>query len=254
MSAQAGRIRVIGFDLDDTLWSIEPVIRRANHVLFDWLDTRYPRITRGHTPESLHSVCLEYMRARPAERHDLTALRKDFLRHLGRKAEYVEDFSEDAFAAFYAARNQVELFPEVEAVLAHLTRDHALVALSNGNACIERTGLARYFSLAINSAEAGAGKPDSRMFHLALERLGEPPQAMVHVGDHPEHDVLGAHNAGVRAIWLNRHGADWTGHSVAPCSIITDLTQLPPLVAGMTTASNPLSPASTQYRTALETP
>lgn len=225
-------IRVIGLDLDDTLWAIEPVIRRANRELFDWLDRRYPRITRGHTPESLHALCLKYMRARPGQRHDLTTLRKAFLRHLGREAAYAEDFAEEAFAVFYAARNTVELFPEVEEVLALLARDYTLVALSNGNACIERIGLARHFRLAINSAEAGACKPDPRMFHLALERLGEPAEAMVHVGDHPEHDVLGAHNAGVRAIWLNRLGASFPGHMPAPWVSIANLAQLPPLLGG----------------------
>lgn len=98
------------------------------------------------------------------------------------------------------------------------------------------------------------GKPDPRMFHLALARLGEPAQAMVHVGDHPEHDVLGASNAGVRAIWLNRPGMDWPGHEAAPCPIIKDLTQLPALVAGMAAPLGPPSPASTRYGTALETP
>jgi putative hydrolase of the HAD superfamily len=55
---------------------------------------------------------------------------------------------------------------------------------------------------------------------------------MVHVGDHPEHDVLGAHNAGVRAIWLNRLGAPFPGHMPAPWASIANLAQLPPLLAG----------------------
>jgi len=237
-------VRVIGFDLDDTLWSIAPVIQRANRVLFDWIDARYPRITLGHTPESLHAACIDFMRARPDMRHDLTTLRKAFLRHLGRAAAYAEDFAEEAFAVFYAARNEVELFPEVEAVLAALARRHALVALSNGNACIERIGIARYFRLAVNSAEAGAGKPDPRMFHLALERLGESAEAMVHVGDHPEHDVLGAHNAGVRAIWLNRQGSSFPGHMPAPWAIIANLAQLPPLLAGEAERTSAVCPGA----------
>ncbi|MEW6764585.1 MAG: HAD family hydrolase [Pseudomonadota bacterium] len=217
-------VRVIGFDLDDTLWAIEPVIRRANQALFDWLDGRYPRITRGHTPDSLHAVCLAYMRERPEQKHDLTALRKAFLRHLGAESEYAEDFAEEAFAVFYAVRNDVELFPEVEGVLEALARDYRLIALSNGNACIERTGLARYFRLAVNSATVGIGKPDPRMFEHALDRLGESPASMLHVGDHPEHDVLGARQAGVRAVWLNRGGSEWPAHLPPPALEIRDLT------------------------------
>lgn len=228
-------IRVIGFDLDDTLWDMGPVIARANRMLFDWLAARYPRITHGHTPESLHKRCIAFLRARPEARHDLSALRKAFLRELAQEAAYAEDFAEEAFAVFYAARNQVELYPEVEPVLAALARQHTLVALSNGNACIERVGLARYFRLAINAAEAGVGKPDPRMFQLALARLGEPPEAMLHVGDHPEHDVLGAYNAGVRAVWVNRAGACYPEHLPPPIARLPHLAALPSVVARLST-------------------
>lgn len=219
-------VRVISFDLDDTLWAIDPVITRANRVLFAWLAARYPRITEGHTPQTLHEVCLDFMRARPLEKHDLTQMRKTFLRHLGRQAGYADDFAEDAFAVFFAERNTVELFPEVESVLARLARRYTLVALSNGNACIERIGLTRYFSASVNSVRVGAAKPDPAMFHAALADLGASAESMLHVGDHPEHDVLGAQRAGVRAVWLNRHAVDWPPHLVPPCAQVNDLQAL----------------------------
>lgn len=218
--------RVISFDLDDTLWAIEPIIRRANRALFDWLEARYPRITRHHDPDTLHQLCLSYMRERPTQRHDLSALRKDFLRYLGRQAEYAEDFAEEAFAVFYAMRNRVEMFPEVEAVLSSLVREYTLIALSNGNACIHRTGLDRFMTMAVTPAEAGAAKPDPAMFRLALERLDESPEAMLHVGDHPEHDVLGAHRAGVRAVWINRSGVGWPESLPRPWAEIPNLDLL----------------------------
>jgi len=219
-------VRVISFDLDDTLWAIDPVIMRANRVLFEWLATHYPRITQEHTPESLHAVCLDFMRARAQEKHDLTKMRKVFLRHLGQAAGYAEDFAEEAFAVFFAERNTVELFPDVEAVLACLAAHYTLVALSNGNACIERIGLTRYFSASVNSARVGAAKPDPAMFHAALAELGESAEAMLHVGDHPEHDVLGAQRAGVRAVWLNRHAAEWPLHLAQPDAQVFDLQAL----------------------------
>lgn len=219
-------VRVISFDLDDTLWAIEPVIQRANRVLFVWLEARYPLITQGHTPQSLHAVCLDFMHARSQEKHDLTRMRKAFLRHVGQEAGYTHDFSEEAFAIFFAERNAVELFPEVEAVLARLAQRYLLVALSNGNACIERIGLTRYFSASVNSAKVGAAKPDPAMFHAALADLGASAESMLHVGDHPEHDILGAQRAGVRAVWLNRHAAEWPSHLVPPCAQVNDLQAL----------------------------
>ena len=219
-------VRVISFDLDDTLWPIEPVIQRANRVLFDWLAARYPRITEGHTPESLHAVCLDFMRARPQEKHDLSTMRKVFLRYLGQGAGYTHDFADEAFEVFFAERNTVEFYPEVEAVLSRLAQRYTLVALSNGNACIERIGLTRYFSASVNSAKVGAAKPDPAMFHAALADLGELAEAMLHVGDHPEHDVLGAQRAGVRAVWLNRNAAEWPSYLTPPDAQLIDLQAL----------------------------
>ncbi|MGV0035357.1 MAG: hypothetical protein ACNYPE_10500 [Candidatus Azotimanducaceae bacterium WSBS_2022_MAG_OTU7] len=36
-------IRVIAFDLDDTLWNVAPVIRRAESILAAWLEKEVPR-------------------------------------------------------------------------------------------------------------------------------------------------------------------------------------------------------------------
>ena len=49
-------------------------------------------------------------------------------------------------------------------------------------------------------SDAGAEKPDPRIFQLALERLGTPAAASVFVGDSAERDVAGARAAGMRAI------------------------------------------------------
>jgi putative hydrolase of the HAD superfamily len=49
-------------------------------------------------------------------------------------------------------------------------------------------------------SDAGAAKPDPRIFHLALRRLGVPAAAALHVGDHPERDLAAARRAGLRAV------------------------------------------------------
>lgn len=49
----------------------------------------------------------------------------------------------------------------------------------------------------LTSAEAGAAKPDPRLFRLALERLGVRAERALHVGDRDE-DERGARAAGMR--------------------------------------------------------
>jgi len=59
----------------------------------------------------------------------------------------------------------------------------------------------------VTSAEVGVTKPDRQVFDAALEVAGCGPEETVCVGDSLEHDVAGAHAAGIEAILLLRAGA-----------------------------------------------
>ncbi len=45
------QVRIIAFDLDDTLWPCMPTINRAEDILYQWLARFYPRITEGYDAE-----------------------------------------------------------------------------------------------------------------------------------------------------------------------------------------------------------
>ena len=54
-------IRTITLDLDDTLWEIHPVIRRAERVLRAWMTEHYPRIVEMYAREDVMALrCLLY--------------------------------------------------------------------------------------------------------------------------------------------------------------------------------------------------
>lgn len=218
-------IKVITFDLDDTLWSVWPVIAAAERRLHDWLELRYPRITAAHTPESLRLLCRDIAREQPGIAHDKTRLRLSALRQAAREHDYPEELAEPAFEVFYAARNEVTFYPDVLAVLEDLARDHTLGALSNGNADIHRCGLGELFRFHFHAGGVGREKPDRAMFEAALARTGVSPGEIAHVGDDPYHDVKGALDAGFRAVWVNRTNAAWT-EAFQPDAVIPDLTAL----------------------------
>lgn len=52
----------------------------------------------------------------------------------------------------------------------------------------------------VDSSVVGVAKPDPRIFHLTLERLGVTPDRAVHVGDIVGADVAGATAAGVHPV------------------------------------------------------
>lgn len=61
---------------------------------------------------------------------------------------------------------------------------------------LARVAVAGRFDCILPSAEVGVEKPDPRIFHLALERLGVAPARALHIGDEPG-DSDGAAAAGL---------------------------------------------------------
>jgi putative hydrolase of the HAD superfamily len=78
---------------------------------------------------------------------------------------------------------------------------------------LKRVGLLDRFALAWGVDEAGAAKPDPTPFTATCARLGVPVGGTVHVGDRYVPDAVGACDAGLRGVWLDRPGADPRGRA-----------------------------------------
>ncbi|MCX5770815.1 MAG: HAD-IA family hydrolase [Candidatus Hydrogenedentes bacterium] len=88
-------------------------------------------------------------------------------------------------------------------------------------------GLARQFDFILTSARAGYRKPDPRIFQVALARLGLHAGEVAHVGDSYEDDFVGATNAGIRPVLIDRHL-----RCPAGIPTIRSLEELPQLLTG----------------------
>ena len=149
-------IRTITLDLDDTLWEIGPVIRRAERCLHHWLAEYYPRIVEMHAPEHIVELRAQVVSEFQDRSHDLTFVRRTVLARMGVAAGYGDDFVDDAFAVFDRERNTVELYPETRPVLESLASRYTLVAVTNGNARLDRIGIDDLFDAFVSASSAGA--------------------------------------------------------------------------------------------------
>ena len=57
----------------------------------------------------------------------------------------------------------------------------------------------------VTAEDAGAYKPSQLVFEHALERVGEPPEEILHVAFGFKYDIGPAARAGMRTAWVNRH-------------------------------------------------
>jgi putative hydrolase of the HAD superfamily len=105
----------------------------------------------------------------------------------------------------------IELLPHVKEVLSQLYPDYLLVIASNAAesdeaaiwGVMERAGLAGFIDRAYCFKNVGYKKPALEFFRFILDDLDMQPGQAVMVGDDFAVDVLGANQAGIRAVWLN---------------------------------------------------
>jgi len=219
-------ILAITLDLDDTVWPFAPIGARIEQVLHDWMCEHSPATAAMFPVLAMRELRERAFAANPHLHHDLSALRRLTLQQALQDSGADAALLEPAYDVFHATRNQVECYPDALDALARIAARVPVAALTNGNADLQRIGLAHLFAFQLGAREHGVAKPDPSIFHAACTRLDVPPAQVLHVGDHMEMDVAGAISAGLKGCWINREGATWHHPTLQPDLQFDTLTGL----------------------------
>lgn len=231
-------IKCVTFDLDDTLWAVDPVIHQANKTLWQWLEENAPLFTACHRLDDMaegSALRGELLAAMPEIAHSVSLIRIKLLERGCIAAGYREAeatlLAERAFEVFMQARHQVELFEHAQAMLEQLRRDGYIIgALSNGNADVSQTLIGHLFDFQFNADAVGHAKPHPQMFTQALHHTGLRPEQVVHIGDHPVNDIQAAREVGMWTLWVNLPGQHWPRPARADARV-SCLSEIPVQVA-----------------------
>ncbi|KAA9159486.1 HAD family hydrolase [Amycolatopsis acidicola] len=219
-------------DIDDTLVDFSAAGQRALAALIGRADMwpLWERVTDRHVALVVAGE-LDY-----ASMH----LRRTqcFLGELGvaADAEYVAGFEKRRKEQL---RLSWRLFEDVLPCLDWLRAAGVLLAAvtnASGNhqrAKLADLGLARFFDHVAIAGEVGVAKPDPVMFHSVCAALGCDPAEAAHVGDKLQTDAVGARDAGLEGVWLDRY--DVAGDEAADelpdgVHVIAGLDELPQLL------------------------
>ncbi len=197
-------LSAVTLDLDDTLWPIAPIIVRAEQVLHAWLLQHAPATAAAFPVEVMRALRTQVALDRPDLGHDLTALRLEATRLALVRSGDDPALAQPAFELFFAERQRVTLYPEVAEALDRLAARWPLLAVTNGNADLQATGLSRWFVGSVGAREVGVAKPHPRVFGAACEMLRTVPERVLHVGDDWHCDIVGAREAGMHTAWVTR--------------------------------------------------
>lgn len=201
-------IEHIFFDLDHTLWDFEKNSALAFQKIFEnqqieieieeflkvykpinfryWELYRNNLVTKealryGRLKESFDSLKFE------TSDDNIKSLADDYIKYLPINSHLLEDSL---------------------IVLDYLSEKYSLHIITNGFEEVQHTkmknsGILHYFTSITTSEEAGVKKPHPAIFEKALLKSQADPSKSVMIGDNLEADIVGAHEFGLHAIYLD---------------------------------------------------
>ncbi|MEO8809964.1 MAG: HAD family hydrolase [Rhodanobacter sp.] len=209
-------IRALTLDLDDTLWPVLPALERADQAVDAWLRQHHPAVARAWPITAMRELRARIAAERIDLAHDFTTQRQLTLHHVFDASGIAEAPVDALWEVYFAARNQVELYPDSLPALERIAARWPLASVTNGNADLERIGIRRHFAHHLCARDHGAAKPEPGIFLAAAALLGVPPAEVLHVGDDPAMDVCGARDAGLGTAWINRARQRWPSNMGPP--------------------------------------
>lgn len=216
-----GAARVIFFDIDGTLLDFKGAEYRAVAAFY----RQYSELIRLELPQFYDRWC--------------TVGKKHFGRFLASELTFEQQKIERMQELL---REERRLVPDAQAgemfqtYLSHFEdawkpfddvipcldrlREYDLGIISNGDpdqqrAKLRKLGILHYFGTIVTAGDAGAAKPDPRIFEFACSAASKSPSACFYVGDDWTTDIAPCARIGMKGIWLNRRGESGNGSGSA---------------------------------------
>jgi putative hydrolase of the HAD superfamily len=204
----------IFFDLDHTLWDYERNVNESLSELYfhyNLLELGIP--TFQNFSDSFHHINYQLWDDYNVGKIDKIDLRKTrfpkiFMHAGGMAAAIPAEFEEDFM---HRTSSKSHVFPYTFEILNYLQNKYQLHIITNGfdesqAKKINSANLATYFDLVVTSETTGHKKPDARIFHHAVDKLGTRHEHCLMIGDNPNSDILGGINAGIDQVFFNPDG------------------------------------------------
>lgn len=206
-------IKVLTFDLDDTLWPLKPTLDHAEKETYNWLLTHAPLITQQYSLQQINDFRKKTHTENASFKNNLTALRISTYQMLATQCGYTpqqaQTIASNAFKNFINLRQQVNYFSDTETTLKHLAKHFIIGAITNGNADIYAMSIGKFFNFSLSAEAANSSKPEKKIFELAHQRAAHildqqlETAQILHIGDDIQIDIQGAQRAGFKAVWFN---------------------------------------------------
>lgn len=198
--------KAISFDLDDTLYHNAPHIIKAESALSLFMQEHF-NVPEGWGITQWRELKSQVIAGHEELAHDTTAARYEVLRQALIQWDYTEleasQGAQQGLECFRFHRSDFKVDDSVISLLAELGNHYPLIGITNGNVDASRVGLDDVLKFVVHPGHGVKMKPYSDLFDLSCQHLEILHGDLLHIGDHPISDVLGARAAGCQSLWLN---------------------------------------------------
>jgi len=199
-AANLGSVRVVVFDLDDTLYPEHQYVQSGFRAV---------------------SVCLQ---EQGIVAHDVSRTMWDRFAAGERRAVFNRvledcgvvprrDLIDELVAVYRTHRPDISLYPEARVVLDYFFGRKVLALLSDGyeqaqTAKLAALDIAHYFSVVMLTDRLGRDcwKPSTTGFEKIMQALGGSPSGYVYIGDNPLKDFAAPRRLGWQTVRIRRQG------------------------------------------------
>ncbi|MDR6612339.1 HAD family hydrolase [Leifsonia sp. 1010] len=240
-------IRVVLFDLDDTLFAHRTAVEAGILRYAESLGPPYGTAEADEVVTLWHDLEEEHYHSYLAGRLDFEGQRqaraRDFAARHGvelddaQASAWFADYFEHYVAAWSLHDDALPALDALQAALPGVR----FGLITNGDLAfqgrkVEAVGLDARMEHLIASGEVGVAKPDSAIFHAACGAFGVRADQAAYVGDRLRTDAIASARAGLTGVWLNRRNAvpspeDELDAATAGVRTIASLAELVPLLA-----------------------
>ncbi|GAA0339961.1 HAD family hydrolase [Bacillus carboniphilus] len=213
-------IRAVLFDLDGTLLdrdaSVKKFIEFQYHRLHKWVGhvAKNVYIKRFIELDGRGYVWKDKVYRQLIQEFNITDITWEELLE-----DYLENFK-SCCVPFPNLIRSIEELKRQNVLLGIITNGFGQFQMDN----IRALGIEKYFETLLVSEWEGLKKPDPRIFHRALRKLGVEANECLFVGDHPINDVKAAQEVGMRGIWKRD---EYWDKSINADYIVEGLAEIP---------------------------
>jgi putative hydrolase of the HAD superfamily len=202
-------VRLISFDLDNTLYDNRPVIALAEKKSREYLDATFRQQQKRFDFAQFSAIRQKLLdqqnssHERDSRYDDLTRLRRDVLLEICSPLDGAEKIVEQALNLFLEHRSLATIPQPIQKMMEQLAKNYTVVSVTNGNCRADLLSCGSLFQQNYSPTHGFRAKPHPEMLEQVSEDFSLSTEQILHIGDSESSDGDAARAAGCHFYFMS---------------------------------------------------